>query len=129
MRRASSVARRSKLSTCCLLCYARIEISRIGSLVGMYRRSQIRHEGQGRIAMREKVATSIDLPLSKECKRILAYAAEEAERLQHRHIGTEHLFLGILRERNSGAAQILNGHGAQLEAIREELARSRNEQE
>ena len=77
-----------------------------------------------RIPMREKVATSIDLPLSNECKRILAYAAEEAERLRHRHIGTEHLFLGILREGNCGAAQILNGHGLKLESIREELARS-----
>jgi hypothetical protein len=85
---------------------------------------QIRQEAQVRIPMREKVATSIDLPLSNECKRILAYAAEEAERLRHRHIGTEHLFLGILREANCGAAQILNGHGLKLEAIREELARS-----
>ena len=84
----------------------------------------IREEIQARIPMREKVATSVDLPLTHECKRILAYAAEEAERLQHRHIGTEHLFLGILREGNCGAAQILNGHGLQLEAIREELARS-----
>ena len=90
---------------------------------------QIRQEAQVRIPTREKVATSIDLPLSAECKRILAYAAEEAERLAHRHIGTEHLFLGILREQNCGAAQILNGHGLQLDTIREELARSRNEQE
>lgn len=83
----------------------------------------IREEIQARIPMREKVATSVDLPLTHECKRILAYAAEEAERLRHRHIGTEHLFLGILREGNCGAAQILNGHGLQLEAIREELAK------
>src|SRR6516225_11837184 len=39
----------------------------------------------------EKTSTSIDLPLSNECKRVLAYAAEEAERLSHRHVGTEHL--------------------------------------
>jgi hypothetical protein len=84
---------------------------------------QIRQEAQVRIPTREKVATSIDLPLSAECKRILAYAAEEAERLAHRHIGTEHLFLGILREQNCGAAQILNGHGLQLDTIREELTK------
>ena len=58
----------------------------------------IRKEIEGRTTIREKVSTSIDLPLSNECKRILAYAAEEAERLNHRHIGTEHLLLGILRE-------------------------------
>src|SRR6516164_7148372 len=38
----------------------------------------------------EHIATSVDLPLSNEGKRALAYAAEEAERLSHRHIGTEH---------------------------------------
>src|SRR5262245_61622891 len=57
----------------------------------------IRKEIEGRAVIREKVSTSIDLPLSNECKRILAYANEEAEQLHHRHIGTEHLLLGILR--------------------------------
>src|SRR6187402_49071 len=61
----------------------------------------IRKEIEGRTTIREKVSTSIDLPLSNECKRILAYANEEAERLNHRHIGTEHLLLGILRRRNA----------------------------
>src|SRR5262245_19120289 len=50
---------------------------------------------ESRSTIREKVSTSIDLPLSMECKRILAYAEEEAELLFHRHIGTEHLLLGI----------------------------------
>src|SRR5436309_3205112 len=56
----------------------------------------IRKQIEGRTTVREKVSTSVDLPLSQECKHILAYAAEEAERLSHRHIGTEHLLLGIL---------------------------------
>ncbi len=84
----------------------------------------IRKEIEGRTTIREKVSTSIDLPLSNECKRILAYAAEEAERLNHRHIGTEHLLLGILREEKSVAAEILHERGLRLNAIREELARS-----
>src|SRR4249919_1096960 len=84
----------------------------------------IRSEVEGRSEIREKVSTSIDLPLSKECKRILAYAAEEAEQLNHRHIGTEHLLLGILREEKSLAAQILQERGLRLNAIREELARA-----
>ena len=49
--------------------------------------------------MREKVSTSVDLPLSHECKRVLAYGAEEAERLNHKHIGTEHLLLGLAARR------------------------------
>src|SRR5881275_2281316 len=84
----------------------------------------IRKEIEGRTTIREKVSTSIDLPLSNECKRILAYAAEEAERLNHRHIGTEHLLLGILREEKCVAAEILHERGLWLNAIREELARS-----
>ena len=44
----------------------------------------IRKEIEGRTTIRERVSTSIDLPLSNECKRILAYANEEAERLNHR---------------------------------------------
>src|SRR5258705_4409908 len=59
-----------------------------------------------------------------EGKRILAYAAEEAERLNHRQIGTEHLLLGILREEECVAAEILHERGLRLNAIREELARS-----
>ena len=81
----------------------------------------IRKEIEGRTTIREKVSTSFDLPLSNECKRILAYAAEEAERLNHRRIGTEHLLLGILREEKCVAAEILHERGLRLNAIREEL--------
>ena len=84
----------------------------------------IRKEIEGRTTVREKVSTSIDLPLSSECKRILACANEEAERLNHRHIGTEHLLLGILRQEGSMAAEILHERGLRLVAIREELAHS-----
>lgn len=83
----------------------------------------IRNEVERRTTILEKVSTSIDLPLSNECKRILAYAAEEAERLNHRHIGTEHLLLGILREEKCLAAEILREYGLRLDTIREELAR------
>jgi ATP-dependent Clp protease ATP-binding subunit ClpC len=84
----------------------------------------IRKEIEARTNVREKVSTSIDLPLSTECKRILAYAAEEAERLNHRHIGTEHLLLGILREEKSVAAGILQERGLRLNTVREKLSRA-----
>jgi ATP-dependent Clp protease ATP-binding subunit ClpC len=89
----------------------------------------IRKEIEGRTAIREKVSTSIDLPLSNECKRILAYANEEAEQFNHRCIGTEHLLLGILREEKCLAAEILRERGLQLVAIREELAKSPPDQD
>src|SRR5436189_1982913 len=87
----------------------------------------IRKQIEGRTMVREKVSTSVDLPLSQECKRVLAYAAEEAERLAHKHIGTEHLLLGLLREEKCFAAEILHERGLRLSTIREELARSSQE--
>ena len=87
----------------------------------------IRKQIEGHTTIREKVSTSVDLPLSNECKRVLAYAAEEAERLSHKHIGTEHLLLGLLREEKCFAAEILQERGLRLPAIREELQRTTQE--
>jgi len=67
----------------------------------------IRKQIEGHTVIREKVSTSGDLPLSNESKRVLAYAAEEAERLQNKHIGTERLLLGLLREKDAFAARLL----------------------
>ncbi len=87
----------------------------------------IRKQIEQHTTVREKVSTSVDLPLSNECKRVLAYAAEEAERLSHKHIGTEHLLLGLLREEKCFAAEILTERGLRLPAIREELQRTTQE--
>jgi hypothetical protein len=67
----------------------------------------------------QMVTTSVDLPLSNQSKRVLAYAAEESERLHDRHIGPEHLLLGLLREKDATAAEILQKHGATLPEFRE----------
>jgi ATP-dependent Clp protease ATP-binding subunit ClpC len=83
----------------------------------------IRKEIEGRTLLREKISTSVELPLAPETKRVLAYAHEESDRLQHRHIGTEHLLLGLLREDRSMAAEILFERGLRLNAVREEIAR------
>ena len=84
----------------------------------------IRKEIEGRTVVREKISTSVDLPLSAVAKRVLSYAQEESERLQHRYIGTEHLLLGLLREEKSLAAEILYERGLRLNQIRDELGRS-----
>jgi len=83
----------------------------------------IRKEIEGRITIRDRVSTSVDLPLSSEAKRVLAYAAEESERLHHRYIGPEHLLLGLLREDKSTAAEILYDYGLRLNQVRDELSR------
>jgi ATP-dependent Clp protease ATP-binding subunit ClpC len=84
----------------------------------------IRKQVQRHTMVRESISTSVDLPLSNDCKQVLTYAAEEAEQLGHKHIGTEHLLLGLLREEKCFAAQILHERGLRLLAIREELAKA-----
>ena len=83
---------------------------------------QIRAEIEKRTVLQKATSLAIDLPLSSECKRILAYAAEEAEHFLHKRIRTEHLLLGIMREENCLAAKILSGLGLKLTAIREAAA-------
>src|ERR1700676_3533475 len=87
----------------------------------------IRKQIEAHTTLREKVSTSVDLPLSHECKRVLAYGAEEAERLNHKHIGTEHLLLGLLREEKCFAADILHERGLRLTQVRDEIQRSSSE--
>src|SRR6201982_2918900 len=87
----------------------------------------IRKQIEAHTTVREKVSTSVDLPLSHECNRVLGYGAEKAERLNHKHIGTEHLLLGLLREEKSFAADILHERGLRLTQVREEIARSSSE--
>jgi ATP-dependent Clp protease ATP-binding subunit ClpC len=74
--------------------------------------------------VRERIATSIDLPISDECRRILTQASEEAERMGHKYIGTEHLLLGILREQGSYVARLLNENGLFLDSVREQIKRT-----
>jgi ATP-dependent Clp protease ATP-binding subunit ClpA len=71
--------------------------------------------------VRDKIPTSVDLPLSHESKRVLAFCAEDAQRLGHKHIGPEHMLIGLLREEKCFAATILHEHGLRLATIREEL--------
>jgi len=76
---------------------------------------------------REKVSTSVEIPFSAETKRVLQFAAEEADRLLHNYIGTEHLLLGILREERSVAASILMEKGMRLHTVREDIVQLLNE--
>jgi ATP-dependent Clp protease ATP-binding subunit ClpC len=87
----------------------------------------IRKEIEGRTVFREKVATSVDIPFSPDTKRVLQFAAEEADRLLHTYIGTEHLLLGLLREERSVAASILYEKGMRLANVREDIVQLLNE--
>ncbi len=81
----------------------------------------IRKEIEKHTTVGEKIPTSVDLPLSNECRRILHYASEEADRLGHKHIGTEHILAGMLREEDCYAARLLGEHSVSLEIVRSEI--------
>ncbi|MFO7694922.1 MAG: ATP-dependent Clp protease ATP-binding subunit [Vicinamibacterales bacterium] len=134
-----------------VLFFARYEASQLGSvsietehlLLGLIREGKgltsrifarsevaldsVRKEIEGRTVLRERVSTSVDIPFSTETKRALQYAAEEADRLLHTYIGTEHLLLGILREDRSLAASILMEKGLRLDHVREDVVSLLNE--
>jgi hypothetical protein len=88
----------------------------------------IRRQVEQQSVIRERMSTSVHLPLSQECKRILAYALEEADKFSHKHIGTEHLFLGVLREYDCLAAKLLRERGVSLEKARKHLGNNPSEQ-
>jgi ATP-dependent Clp protease ATP-binding subunit ClpC len=83
----------------------------------------IRRQIEAHTTIRESISTSVDLPLSNESKRVLSYAGEEAQEMGHKHVGTEHLLLGLLREEKCFAAEILHERGVRLDAAREEITK------
>jgi len=84
--------------------------------------ADIRKQIEDRTEIRPKTSTSVDLPLTSASKRVLSYAADEAERLAHKHIGPHHLLLGLLREEGSLGAEILRGNGLDPDTFREAIA-------
>ncbi len=61
------------------------------------------------------------LPFTPRVKKVLEYAIEEARAMGHNYIGTEHQLLGLLREQEGVAAQVLLNLGVKLEDVREEV--------
>lgn len=88
---------------------------------------EIRKEIESRIVFREKISPSIEPPPSPDVDKVLTFAAEEAEQLNHKYIGTEHILLGILRLENCMAAEILRQKGMKLSVIRSEISNILNE--
>jgi len=61
------------------------------------------------------------LPQTPRAKKVIEYAMEEARNLNHNYVGTEHLLLGLLREQEGVAAQVLMNLSMKLEDVREEV--------
>src|SRR5438874_424107 len=77
-------------------------LARTGAALYDFRADIVRH-----LTRDENVSESDEIPFSDSCKRALQYAADEADRLLHEQIGTEHLLLGLLHEEGSIAAEVL----------------------
>jgi hypothetical protein len=85
---------------------------------------EIRAEIEKHIERRERISTAIEVPLSLQSREVLKLAAESAARLAHRHIDTQHLFMGLLRVENSLAAQILMARGLKPDSVLQKIAKS-----
>src|SRR5689334_15569504 len=65
-------------------------------LIPKFDMDAIRKQVESHVTRGEFIPTSVDLPLSEESKRVLKNSADEADTLGDRHIGPEHLLLGLL---------------------------------
>lgn len=84
---------------------------------------EIRSEIEKNITSRKRISTSVEVPLTAESKKVLMMAAEEADRIGLRQVGTEHLLLGLLPLEDSLAAKILQARGVKAATIREQMAK------
>ncbi len=83
--------------------------------------NEIRSEVEKMIPQGPPSITAQQLPFTPRAKRVLELAKEEAGNLGHDYIGTEHLLLGLLRESEGVAAQVLESMGLKLDEVRQEI--------
>jgi ATP-dependent Clp protease ATP-binding subunit ClpC len=82
---------------------------------------KVRTEVEKRVKHGPDTHTMGQLPFNQEAKRSLDYSLEEARSLSHKYVGTEHILLGLLREEEGRAAEVLTGLGLKLEGVRREV--------
>jgi len=82
---------------------------------------KVRLEVEKLVKAGPEMVTMGKLPQTPRAKKVIEYAIEEARNLNHNYVGTEHLLLGLLREHDGVAAQVLMNLGLKLEQVREEV--------
>src|SRR5262245_26086800 len=83
--------------------------------------AEIHQQVDARTSQHALLSDSSEVPFSTDAKRVLRDAAEEADRLLHNRVGTEHLLLGLLREERCTGAAILNQLGLRLATVRDQI--------
>ena len=82
---------------------------------------KVRLEVEKIVSPGSDMVTMGKLPHTPRAKKVQEYAIEEARNLNHNYVGTEHLLLGLLREQDGVAAQVLMNLGLRLDEVREEV--------
>ncbi|MGJ8637005.1 MAG: ATP-dependent Clp protease ATP-binding subunit [Phycisphaerales bacterium] len=82
---------------------------------------KVRLEVERLVRAGPEMVTMGKLPQTPRAKKVIEYAIEEARNLNHNYVGTEHLLLGLLREHDGVAAQVLMNLSLKLEEVREEV--------
>ncbi len=82
---------------------------------------KIRLEVEKLVQSGPEMVTIGKLPQTPRAKKVIEYSMEEARNLNHNYVGTEHILLGLLREQEGVAAQVLMNLGMKLEDVREEV--------
>ena len=82
---------------------------------------KIRLEVEKLVQSGPDMVTMGKLPQTPRAKKVIEYSMEEARNLGHNYVGTEHILLGLLREQEGVAAQVLMNLGLKLEDVREEV--------
>ena len=82
---------------------------------------KVRLEVEKLVKSGPEMVTMGKLPQTPRAKKVIEYAIEEARNLNHNYVGTEHLLLGLLREQDGVAAQVLMNLSLKLEDVREEV--------
>jgi ATP-dependent Clp protease ATP-binding subunit ClpC len=82
---------------------------------------KVRLEVEKLVKAGPEMVTMGKLPQTPRAKKVIEYAIEEARNLNHNYVGTEHLLLGLLREHDGVAAQVLMNLNLKLEEVREEV--------
>ncbi|MFN7973949.1 MAG: ATP-dependent Clp protease ATP-binding subunit [Acidobacteriota bacterium] len=128
-----------------VLAFAKYEASQMGSdtmqtehiLLGLIREAEdiilklfnkwnidpeeVRQEIEMMSTFQKRKSAPVEIAISREAQRVLAYAVEESKNLLHKYVGTEHILLGLLREEQSMAARILSQKGLRVFTLREDI--------
>ncbi len=83
--------------------------------------TKIRAEVEKIVKTGPSMVTMGQLPFTPRAKKVLELSMEEASNLGHNYIGTEHLLLGLIKENEGIAAQVLMNLGVKLEDVRDEV--------